>query len=60
MENVEPNVGSTAGGLELTIKGKYFDDNSGIKAKVSLKNALIGIVWGQLTNIFLFARNKNM
>ena len=35
MESVEPNVGSTAGGTELTIKGKYFDDKSGIKAKVN-------------------------
>ena len=34
MEDVQPNMGSTAGDTELTIKGKYFDDKSGIKAKV--------------------------
>merc|ERR1712096_339502 len=34
VSKVEPNAGSIVGGTQLTITGKFFDDKSGIKAKV--------------------------
>ena len=38
VESVSPNIGSNEGGTELTISGKYFDNGSGIPAKVLEKN----------------------